>query len=36
MAGLPALGTLIEKPEGTAHLTNGEVILLVRPSIIAN
>jgi hypothetical protein len=36
MAALPALGPYFEKPEGTAHLLNGQLIALVRPSIIAN
>ena len=36
MAALPALAPLFEKPEGTAHLLNGQLIALVRPSIIAN
>jgi len=36
MAALPALGPFFEKPEGTAHLLNGQLIALVRPSIIAN
>ena len=36
MAALPALAPFFEKPEGTAHLLNGQLIALVRPSIIAN
>jgi hypothetical protein len=36
MTALPALAPLFEKPEGTAHLLNGQLIALVRPSIIAN
>jgi hypothetical protein len=36
MAVLPALAPFFEKPEGTAHLLNGQLIALVRPSIIAN
>ena len=36
MGALPALAPFFEKPEGTAHLLNGQLIALVRPSIIAN
>ena len=36
MAALPSLAPLFERPEGTAHFLNGQLIALVRPSIIAN
>jgi hypothetical protein len=36
MAALPLLAPLFERPEGTAHVLNGQLIALVRPSIIAN
>ena len=36
MAALPSLAPSFERPEGTAHLLNGQLIALVRPSIIAN
>lgn len=35
LATQPSMGTMNDKPVGTAHLTNGEVNLLVRPSILA-
>jgi hypothetical protein len=36
LAAMPSLAPLFEKPEGTAHDLNGQLIALVRPSIIAN
>jgi len=36
LAALPSLSPLFVRPEGTAHLLNGQLIALVRPSIIAN
>jgi len=36
LAALPSLSPLFARPEGTAHLLNGQLIALVRPSIIAN
>jgi len=32
---MPALAPLFDRPEGTAHLLDGQLITLVRPSIIA-
>jgi len=35
LAGLPAIAPLFPKPLGSAHLSEGRLIVLVRPSIIA-
>lgn len=35
MTRLPALGALFDRPVGTAHNLNGQLIVLIKPSIIA-
>jgi len=36
LAAMPSLASLFEKPEGTAHDLDGQLVALVPPSIIAN
>jgi hypothetical protein len=36
LAAMPSLAPLFEKPEGTAHNLDGQLVALVPPSIIAN
>ena len=36
LAAMPSLASLFEKPEGTAHNLDGQLVALVPPSIIAN
>ncbi len=34
-AGLPLLASMFDKPVGSAHLVNGQIVVLIKPSIIA-
>ena len=36
LAAMPSLASLFDRPEGTAHALDGQLVALVRPSIIAN
>jgi len=36
LAAMPSLASLFDRPEGTAHNLDGQLVALVRPSIIAN